>query len=85
MTFAELLKKLREQAQMTQRALAEATGLSLSAITQMEQGLRGASLDTARKLAKALGVDVNTLAVYDMDTAQKQQGKLPSRSKGKKK
>jgi transcriptional regulator with XRE-family HTH domain len=49
---------------MTQRELAEAAGLSLSAIKKIEQGTLGQlRLETAHRLAAALGV--TTLAIAD--------------------
>lgn len=46
---------------MTQRALADHTGLSLGAIGALERGLRAPTLTTAAAVARALGVSVDTL------------------------
>jgi len=56
--FAGLLRQLREQALLTQEELAEAAGLSLRAVSDLERGIhRTARKDTALLLAKALGLD----------------------------
>jgi transcriptional regulator with XRE-family HTH domain len=58
------IKEARKRRGMTQRELAEAAGLSLSAVKKIEQGTLGAvRLETAHRLATALGV--TTMAVAD--------------------
>jgi transcriptional regulator with XRE-family HTH domain len=54
--FAERLKELRAQAKMTQAQLAETSGVSLGGVRDLEQGNRRPLLETAVKLAAALGV-----------------------------
>jgi len=57
------LRKLREQKQLTQQALAVAAGVSVSLVTQIEQGRTGdPRLSTLRALAGALGVSLDELA-----------------------
>src|SRR5262249_37676588 len=56
MTFAERLGELREAGGLTQAALAEATGLSLGAVRNYEQGIRELYWPVIFKLADALGV-----------------------------
>jgi len=46
---------------MTQAQLAEASGVARSTIAELEAGNRPARWSTQRKLAEALGVDVETL------------------------
>jgi transcriptional regulator with XRE-family HTH domain len=58
MTFADRLRELREAAGLTQEALADATGLSLGAVRNYEQGIREPYWSTIFKLADALGVSV---------------------------
>jgi tetratricopeptide (TPR) repeat protein/DNA-binding XRE family transcriptional regulator len=54
-TFADLLRKLRTEARLTQEELAEAAGLSPRAISDLERGVNlTARKDTARLLADAL-------------------------------
>ena len=62
MTFGEKLKQLREQAGLTQAALAKASGRGLGAIRDYEQGNRSPSLIAAFKIAAALGVSVEFFA-----------------------
>ena len=56
-TFADLLRKLRTEARLTQEELAEAAGLSPRTISDLERGThRAAHKDTAVLLAAALGL-----------------------------
>jgi predicted ATPase/transcriptional regulator with XRE-family HTH domain len=55
--FAGLLRQLRAQARLTQEELAEAAGLSLRSVSDLERGInRTARKDTALLLAGALGL-----------------------------
>src|SRR6516162_2126359 len=55
--FAGLLRLLRERAGLTQEELAEAAGLSLRGVSDLERGIhRTARKDTALLLAGALGL-----------------------------
>jgi transcriptional regulator with XRE-family HTH domain len=56
LTFAEILKQLRERAGLTQAALALKAGLSLGIVRDYEQGRKEPALRSAFKLADALGV-----------------------------
>ncbi len=51
------LKALREKATLSQRELAELTGLTTSTINRIETGKQKPIPRTVRKLAKALGVE----------------------------
>lgn len=65
-TPGDRIRELRKRRGMTQRELAEATGLSLSAVKKTEQGTLGQlRLETAHRLAVALGT--TTLAIADPD------------------
>jgi DNA-binding XRE family transcriptional regulator len=55
--FARRLKALREKAGLTQAALAEKAGLSVQAISALENETRGPSWQTVRRLALALDVE----------------------------
>jgi transcriptional regulator with XRE-family HTH domain len=58
------IREARKRCGMTQRELAEASGLSVSAVKKIEQGtMGGLRLETARRLAVALGVP--TMAIAD--------------------
>jgi tetratricopeptide (TPR) repeat protein/transcriptional regulator with XRE-family HTH domain len=57
LSFAGLLRRLRDEAELTQEELAEAAGLSARSVSDLERGTtRTARLDTARLLAGALGL-----------------------------
>jgi transcriptional regulator with XRE-family HTH domain len=62
--FAIRLRELREQAGLTQGALAERSGLASGTIRQLESGRREPSFETAAKIAVGLGV---SLAAFDED------------------
>lgn len=55
--FADNLKRLRADAKLTQAKLADRAGLSLTGITDLEQGRREPSWSTVQSLCTALGVD----------------------------
>jgi transcriptional regulator with XRE-family HTH domain len=64
--FAERLRALRRQAELSQPALATRAGLAVSTIRQFEYGLREPAFDTLLKLAKGLGV---SLAAFEPERA----------------
>ena len=55
------IKKLRERKSMTQVSLAKKAGLSLAAIEKIEGKTRVPTLETRKKLAKALSVQITEL------------------------
>jgi transcriptional regulator with XRE-family HTH domain len=55
------LKALRKAKGMTQNSLAEATKLHRITIAKYEAGMVSPTLDSAQKLAKALGVSIEDL------------------------
>jgi transcriptional regulator with XRE-family HTH domain len=57
--FAELFRGLRARASLTQGALAERSGLSVSAIRHYEYGLREPSYSALVQLARGLGVGLS--------------------------
>lgn len=52
------LKDLREERNMSMRALAKRSGLSANALSMIERGLASPSVSTLNKLADALGVPI---------------------------
>ncbi|MEV5576200.1 helix-turn-helix transcriptional regulator [Spirillospora sp. NPDC052269] len=70
-TVGERLQSIRKRRGLTQRELAHASGVSVSLIRQLEQGVRDDTrLETARKLAVALQVRTSELIVRpDADDA----------------
>lgn len=67
MQISKRIAELREQAGMSQSALARAIGSSQSAISQIEAGERNPSYDMLRQVAEALGVSVPYLAGAEVE------------------
>jgi transcriptional regulator with XRE-family HTH domain len=65
--FAERLRSVRENAGLSQYALAKQSGLSKQAVSQLELGEREPAWQTVQMLAKALGVDCR---VFQDDTLE---------------
>src|SRR5262245_34467181 len=61
-TQGERLRRLRQQAGLTQEELARAAGVSIAALRHWERDRRRLPLDSARDLAGALGVSLAELA-----------------------
>lgn len=59
--FSDTLLHLRRQAGLSQQTLADATGLSRSAVGMYETGKREPDIETLRLLSEFFGVDMNTL------------------------
>lgn len=67
MTFAEKLKTLRKQKNLTQVELAAKVGISFAIIGQIESGSRNPSKEVARKLAEFFNVALDTFIVESAD------------------
>ncbi len=63
--FGKRLKTLRKQAGLTQEQLAEATGLTIESISNIERGLFGPKFDNLEKIANEIGVEVKELFQFD--------------------
>jgi transcriptional regulator with XRE-family HTH domain len=61
------LLRLREERQLSQADLARLAGVSPSAISQAEAGLRGLSVDTLLVLSEQLGVGIDHILQNDTD------------------
>jgi transcriptional regulator with XRE-family HTH domain len=61
------LARLREERHLTQADLARLAGVSPSAISQAEAGLRGLSVDTLLVLSEQLGVGIDHILENDTD------------------
>jgi transcriptional regulator with XRE-family HTH domain len=87
MTFAERLRELREAAGLTQAALADASGLSLGAVRNYEQGIREPYWSAIFKLADALGVSCEAFrgCADSTDEHARTQGRLKTTSAAAKK
>ena len=67
MEIGTRIAEIREQAGLSQSALARAIGISQSAISQIESGERNPSYDMLRQLAQALGVSVPHLVGAEVE------------------
>lgn len=56
------VREIRIMSGMTGEELADSAGVSKSAVSMLENGKRGGSIDTALKIAKALNMTVEDLA-----------------------
>ncbi len=54
--FAGNVRRLRKNKSLSQKALADAIGISLSYISMLERGQRSPPLETIEKMARALKV-----------------------------
>lgn len=55
-TFGQLLRSIREEKELTQQALADASDLSRVEIARLETDRRAPSWETVKNLCRALGV-----------------------------
>lgn len=67
--FGNLLGSHRRRLKLTQRELAEKTGLSIDMIAKLEIGATGASLGTVQLLAGALAIDPAELFTTEIPRA----------------
>ncbi|ABS25401.1 MULTISPECIES: helix-turn-helix domain-containing protein [Anaeromyxobacter] len=54
--FAGNVRRLRAKKKLSQKALADKVGISVSYVSMLERGQRSPPLETIEKMAKALGV-----------------------------
>ena len=67
--FAERLKDLMQEKNVSIALLAEKTGMSVSAIYRLINGERGKNMEKLPKMARALGVSIDAL-FPEMDAPQ---------------
>ena len=60
-SFATNVRRLREKKKLSQKALADKVGISVSYVSMLERGQRSPPLETIEKMAKALGVPAASL------------------------
>src|SRR3954452_24426461 len=60
--FGEIIRRLRQEAGLSQAGLAAAAGIHTRQITRYESGEQQPALDVAKRLAQALGVTLDELA-----------------------
>ncbi len=66
LVLAALLKRLREERNITQEQLAYDAGLTVSALSRIERGLNGPRWTSVTRLATALGITLAEL-VADLE------------------
>ena len=54
--FAANIRRLRSQKHLSQKALADSVGISVSYVSMLERGQRSPPLETVEKVARALNV-----------------------------
>jgi transcriptional regulator with XRE-family HTH domain len=59
--FAGNVRKLRSKKNLSQKALAQACGISVSYVSMLERGQRSPPLDTVERMARALRVPPGSL------------------------
>ncbi|MFO0584721.1 MAG: helix-turn-helix transcriptional regulator [Anaeromyxobacteraceae bacterium] len=59
--FAGNVRRLRAKKKLSQKALADKIGISVSYVSMLERGQRSPPLETIEKMAKALGVPPGAL------------------------
>jgi transcriptional regulator with XRE-family HTH domain len=59
--FAANVRRLRAKKKLSQKALADKVGISVSYVSMLERGQRSPPLETIEKMARALGVPPATL------------------------
>jgi len=64
------LRELREERNVSMRALARASGLSANALSMIERGLTSPSISTLNKLANALGVPITAIFRHEPQRSQ---------------
>lgn len=60
----EKIRALRVRRRLTQQKLAVASGLSVTQVSRIEQGVHTPRFSTIEKLAEALGIDADDLIDY---------------------
>ena len=59
--FAGNVRRLRAKKRLSQKALADRVGISVSYVSMLERGQRSPPLETVEKMARALGVSPASL------------------------
>lgn len=65
MGFSENLKSIREKRRLSQKKLADLTGVSQASINYWESGARTPKIEQVQKLASVLNIDINKLMGWD--------------------
>ena len=62
--FGQKIAQLRKDRGLTQADLAFETGISTSYMSAIENGITDSTISTAKRVAKALEIDINELFIY---------------------
>lgn len=81
MNFSEKLRQLREAADLGREDLATRSGLSRGVIRDYEQGKRKPTLESAVKLARALGTTCQVFA--ECEDIAEESPKKPAKKRAK--
>ena len=65
MRYLQGLREARERALLTQEELAARSGVTVSTISRLENGLQAARISTIRKLAATIGTTADKLVDWD--------------------
>jgi transcriptional regulator with XRE-family HTH domain len=71
--FGKRVQTLRLKAGVTQEQLADAAGLTVESISNIERGIYGPKFDNLEKIAKLLGVPVKELFEFDAAPSQRRR------------
>jgi transcriptional regulator with XRE-family HTH domain len=82
-TFGEKLQRLREEAGISQAELSRRSGAPLDSVRNWEQNRNLPRIDAATRLARALGVSLDLLAVDAQADAGHADAGPPAEQKGK--
>lgn len=86
-TFGQVLRRLRDAADLSQMDLAVKAGLNLFTVAKLEQGQRDPSWATVQALAKALGVSCEEFVTVERPPAEAppaEEGEAGKPKKGRK-
>jgi transcriptional regulator with XRE-family HTH domain len=78
--FGPRLREMRERSSLSQKELAERSGVSLRAISHWEQSLRQPSWGNVIALAAALGIDVTDFMKPPADASKPGRGRPPKKA-----
>ncbi len=65
MRYLRGLREAREKSLLTQEELAAKSGVTVSTISRLENGLQAARISTIRKLAEAVSADADALIDWE--------------------
>ncbi len=71
--FGKRVQALRLKAGVTQEQLADAAGLTVESISNIERGIYGPKFDNLEKIAKVLDVSVKELFEFDAASSQRRR------------